>query len=597
MEEYQLEIENRIKNLIWTVCGDYELEARPDVEGFLKSKEIALYDGIKQGAFAKYFDKEALSMYLVKKLFVHGDEGSLLYLTQMCIQEAVENRIVRERMGVAAIRQKACQDILEVDFDQMVKSPLGRLKIAVLKEKVHDSYVVSKEMRRKMDMIYRLREASTTTEVIKLIDQLYNLWVEPDYEKQYGTLEQILAVTVEELTEYSWKDFLSEDMYEDALTAYLEKVGNDMTASQMKEETEKEAENEDLGKKRKIQIVDEEALKKVYSYVELNFGRTFLSALDEKKVNFQFCKGIHGDCGLFFTDGILQNPVTRNYQYEYARKQKEKNKYAYYDNHRIVKHNIGILTDILKKAMVMRDDPSCVLSDRGMLLPARLWRVGRTWDAGACIFQTSPKLFQKEDQSTVQDFVVDVLIDASGSQRPRQEQVVLQAYMIMQALSNVKIPTRVMSFCTFWDHTILQRYREYDDPGEANERIFEFTTSSNNRDGLAIRAVSAGLLEREEEKKILIILSDGRPYDVILNRPGARNPQPYQGVYAIKDTGFEVRRLRNAGVLVLGVFAGEEKDLEAEKKIFGKDFAYIRDISNFSKMVGRFLKKQLEENG
>ena len=34
-----------------------------------------------------------------------------------------------------------------------------------------------------------------------------------------------------------------------------------------------------------------------------------------------------------------------------------------------------------------------------------------------------------------------------------------------------------------------------------------------------------------------------------------------------------------------------------ERKIFGKDFAYIRDIGNFSKIVGRYLKKQLEENG
>ena len=33
----------------------------------------------------------------------------------------------------------------------------------------------------------------------------------------------------------------------------------------------------------------------------------------------------------------------------------------------------------------------------------------------------------------------------------------------------------------------------------------------------------------EEEKKILIILSDGRPYDVIINRPNAKNPAPYQG--------------------------------------------------------------------
>ena len=71
-----------------------------------------------------------------------------------------------------------------------------------------------------------------------------------------------------------------------------------------------------------------------------------------------------------------------------------------------------------------------------------------------------------------------------------------------------------------------------------------------------------------------------------------KNPAPYQGKYAISDTATEVRRLRSQGVSVLGVFAGEEKDLPAEKKIFGKDFAYIRDIGNFSKIVGRYLTKQ-----
>ena len=94
---------------------------------------------------------------------------------------------------------------------------------------------------------------------------------------------------------------------------------------------------------------------------------------------------------------------------------------------------------------------------------------------------------------------------------------------------------------------------------------------------------------------MLIVLSDGRPYDVVINRPNARNPQPYQGEYAIRDTAFEIRRLRNLGVSVLGVFAGEEKDLATEKKIFGKDFAYIRDIGNFSNMVGRYLLMHLEE--
>ena len=62
----------------------------------------------------------------------------------------------------------------------------------------------------------------------------------------------------------------------------------------------------------------------------------------------------------------------------------------------------------------------------------------------------------------------------------------------------------------------------------------------------------------------------------------------------MNDTAGEVRRLRNAGVSVLGVFAGEEKDQPTEKKIFGKDFAYIRDITDFSRIVGRYLTKQLE---
>ena len=95
LEERQLEIANRMKNIIWTVCGDYTLEAKPDVDGFLKSKYIALYDGIKQGAFAKYFEKEILSMYLVKKVYLGAREDALVAIAQLCIEKALGNRIAR----------------------------------------------------------------------------------------------------------------------------------------------------------------------------------------------------------------------------------------------------------------------------------------------------------------------------------------------------------------------------------------------------------------------------------------------------------------------------------------------------------------------
>ena len=90
----------------------------------------------------------------------------------------------------------------------------------------------------------------------------------------------------------------------------------------------------------------------------------------------------------------------------------------------------------------------------------------------------------------------------------------------------------------------MRRFREYEDGREANLRIFEFYGSSNNRDGLAVRAAAAGLLKRDEENKILIVLSDGRPNDIVVNRPNSRNPRPYFGDYGTKDTAMEVRHLR-----------------------------------------------------
>ena len=70
----------------------------------------------------------------------------------------------------------------------------------------------------------------------------------------------------------------------------------------------------------------------------------------------------------------------------------------------------------------------------------------------------------------------------------------------------------------------------------------------------------------------------------------------YEGDFAVRDTAFEVRMARSLGISVLGVFAGEDEDLAAEKKIFGKDFAYIRSISGFSNVVGTYLKRQLEDD-
>ena len=589
IDEYRLELENRIRNLLWTVSGDYQLDMKPDVSLFLRSKAIALYDGIKQGALARYYDKDMLGLYLVKKIFLQAGENELTFVAQLCIEEAIGDKICEERPGIRDMQRQCMEDILEQEFDILpdLRDIPGRVKVAVLRRRLNNGeWHVEKKLQPFMELIERAGNSTDTLELIRVIDELYNRLMDPNFESMHGTLEQVLAVTMEDLTEYSWEDFLSEEMYEEVLESYAEQLTNSVSGLENSAVTEEMEEKRQ--KKRSVKVVTPEMLEKAYTYVELNYGKSYLSEAEEKKINYQMCRGIHSDCSLYFTEGILKNPVKSNYQYEYAKRLRNKNIWLYHDKHRIVKHNITVLTETLRKSLVLRSETQTVLSDRGMIVPSRLWRIGRTNDA---------KLFQQELKGEISDFVVDVLIDASGSQMKRQGDVALQAYIISEALSNVDIPYRVMSFCTFWDYTIMHRFRRYDDPRSENDNIFNYVTSSNNRDGLAIRTAGYDLLQREEEKKIMIILSDGRPYDVIINQPNAKNPEPYQGKAAIADTATEVRRLRNLDVSVLGVFAGEEKDLATEKKIFGKDFAYIRDIANFSKIVGRYLTKQLEIDG
>ena len=80
LKTHEMELESRIRNLVWTVSGDYTLKLNPDVERYAKEPDTVLYDTIRQGAFSCYFDREAYSLYLVKKVYSGAAEGELMML-------------------------------------------------------------------------------------------------------------------------------------------------------------------------------------------------------------------------------------------------------------------------------------------------------------------------------------------------------------------------------------------------------------------------------------------------------------------------------------------------------------------------------------
>lgn len=576
-----MEIENRMKNLMWTVSGNYKLDTKLDVASFRESKYVSMYDAVKQGAFDRFFDKNEFALYLVKKVYYGAEEGPLMNLAQLCVETAVYPRIAAERPGVKEIRQKAFEYLLEHKFRKLNETLWGRIKLVMMQGVLDGRWNCERRIREPLQQIRALERAENSMDLIRTVDSLYNTLVDPQFEKKHGGLSHVLDATLEDMKEFDWKDLLNEEAYEDLLEQYVNQMENQMTSFETQERQPEQGRN---GAKRRVVVLDEEAVRKVYSYIELNYGRSYLDELEQKQINHRLCRGAHCDCSLYYTDGILNSTVRVNAQFVNARKHAQNNHRLFLNSQNVIKRNIETMTDYLKRSLRMRTETDYIPSQYGTIVPRYLWKIGRT-DPG--------KLFYRTTRQNSSEFVVEILMDASGSQRDRQGQVALQAYIISEALSNVGIPHQIMSFCTFWDYTVMQRFREYDAPRTENKKVLEFTTSSNNRDGLAIRAAGDSLSAREEENKILIVLSDGRPNDVVINRPGSRNPKPYSGEYAVRDTAFEVRMLRSNGIFVLGVFTGKEKDLAAEKMIFGKDFAYIRDIRNFSKVVSGYLQRLL----
>lgn len=582
LEEKRLEIENRIRNLFWTVTGDYSMDIAPDAETFTRSKALALYDAIKQGGFARHFDKDALAFYLLKKRAMGADEQALMDIAQLCIDTAAYPLIQQERVGVEEIRKQAFSDFIQTEL--ICFTPIARIRREIMNRFLGRESECPAELLHYADEIEAF--CGNTDEIIAEIDSLYNRLADPAFEQKKGNLKRVLDLTVQDLFDYERSLEITDEQMDKVMEEYLAVLKEEMLRMKELKPLKTRRYAPTVQPEGEETPIDPEAAGKVLAYMERNFGKSYLTELERYRRCRALCRGIHAKCTLYYTDGILQSPALKNTQFLRGRMQQTKNELYFSGKQRSIRRNVSVLAAMLKQVQIMRQDEDNSRANYGQVVPSRLWKIGRTED---------DKLFDITHKRENTRFVVDILMDGSSSQILRQPQIATQGYIISQALSEAGIPHRVSSFCTFWDYTILHRFRDYDDPAESNKNILQFHALGENRDGLAIRAAVSDLVQRDEENKLLIILSDGRPNDLGTTRPGSQRPAPYVGEEAVKDTAFEVRKARNLGISVLGIFVGSEEDLYAEKKIFGRDFAYSRNISSFSHIVGTYLRRQLEQ--
>ncbi|SHE95722.1 von Willebrand factor type A domain-containing protein [Desulfofundulus australicus DSM 11792] len=212
---------------------------------------------------------------------------------------------------------------------------------------------------------------------------------------------------------------------------------------------------------------------------------------------------------------------------------------------------------------------------KGKLDCGALWKL-RTGD---------PKIFYKVNEpGDIPRLAVYLLVDCSGSMTgPSIHAAKSAACLLYEVCEKLKIPVNVTGFTgevSSWSDVTHYRAVGF---GEADRKhaIARLDAFSQNRDGYSIRVAARELLLRNEEQKVLIVLSDGVPF------------MPYRGYggeTGVRDTALAVRETEKMGIGVIGLYFGPENYLVQAQKIYN-NLVYVRDIGVLPRALGRVLKK------
>lgn len=575
------ESEERFSNIVWTISENYSIDPDYTLLKFTGDRKSDLYNNTILGGIYKYFDYNMIHSYINKIRFEISDPKPFYQIIILLLEEIVINKIEINRPAIIKLKNDIQKKIVNDYFFNKSKNLSDEIRFAYYSRKIGKSPAVNSKVYKIVKEIDKGRNLNTTIELIEFLSKIFQDYFHFesffDNENTIDDEEKVDDIDDGNKTADSPNSYLYDELQEEYVSA-------EFNPNSSKIDPKEGYELEDI----KINYnINPELYNKLMNKIEQYYGSSIVSSDELRKLEKNICTGLHKGCHIHITDGNFKLTQINNYRVKYVKKQKEKNMIDFNDNYRVYNRNISKLKDIIQRTILRDTEYSKSVSDNGMLRGDKIWKIK---------YLNNLKVFEKEVKEEIGDFVVDILLDSSGSQMERQSRVASQGYVISQALSLININNRVLSFNNFLDFTIIRRFRDYNDPIIKNKNIFEYYATGSNRDGLAIRAVVESLDKRQEEHKILIILSDGKPNDVKVTKTSSvsfSKEAEYKGIKAVKDTAHEVRKARMKGIAVLGVFTGEAEDLAAEKLIYGKDFAYIHSIDRFSEIVGLFLKRQI----
>lgn len=561
-------------NIIWDFAKTYK---------FLPKKSYPMEDiylNMVEGFKLKTFDANIINSFYayIKKDNMFFDDFK--FMTEILMDDIAYKEIAKDNLVIDDFRKKYARKVMD---KYLVHDPKD------LKEQIEKAYygkilgrpiTEGKLFRDIYQALFKINTLRTT----ELIDKLNEFF------KQYFRFDRSAKDRdsfKEMVKENKPKDF--KDQADDSNSEYSDENIDEQFGIGSAEFTGNiylAEKNQDNDKNLMFLNKGEDTYHSSSEFIEDFYG---LSILPEQKVEAlekKIAKGIHSGKRLYFTRGEYSTKANARFYKKGRKEQAEKNEAYIKENMAINNRSINELTLSIKNSIANFLDYNEVYKNYGAIDSTKAWRAGVLHDYD---------VFINEESEDITKFKVDLILDGSASQIGRQAMVANEAYIIAKAMDALNIPIRIMSFSTLRDFTVFNLYRDYDEKNN-NDEIFNFFASGSNRDGLAFKTIHE-LIEKDDDstKNIVIVLSDGKPHDERsnINTIKLLDKDQYVDDNAVKDTAKEVRKIKEDNISILGVFTGEEEDVENAKLIYNTDFCRITNLENFSKIVSIFMKNQI----
>ncbi|MCD1257497.1 hypothetical protein B5M42_001420 [Paenibacillus athensensis] len=207
-----------------------------------------------------------------------------------------------------------------------------------------------------------------------------------------------------------------------------------------------------------------------------------------------------------------------------------------------------------------------------------------------------PRLFSKKLSPTPRlDAALTLLVDCSASMQDKMEATKLGLTLFHEALRSLAIAHEIVGFWEDADRVTAQEapscFRIAVDfarsllPGRG-AAIMQLAPQQDNRDGFAIRLMTARLLQRPERQRVLLVFSDGEPSAADYHESG------------IVDTHAAVSEARRRGIDVVSVFLGSggevhETERAAMQSIYGRGSVVVPELAELPGRLAPILRKLL----